>query len=930
MIHKFTVRPSSPEALTASEHLARIFGLRTLVILKDYYIETERGLTASEVESIGGLLCDPLLEKVVFGQELKAGRSVQVAHHRSTVDNENDSVVALCKLAGVDAVAAKLATTYESNDDRLIDVVRARAFNANIQEIHTSEPSFESLQPVGRFLAARTFDLCGMSDDELAALGKQDGRNLDLRQMKQIRTVQERTKQPQVTDVLLESLDARWSDHCSHSTWRSLGNLLRKLVMSAERTANSNIVSMFHDNAGVWHFYDDWCLALKAETHNGPSAISAYFGQLTKLGGVLRDVLGTGQGADPIGAFEYTATGLPSSPAPLTNRPTPKQIAHDTIRAIKEYANTFGVPMMWSRMAFMDRYRAKPFALGGCVGLVPRKFANKGRPAPGDLVILIGGLTGNEGIHGASASSIGSTMDEAAVQIGSPLEEVKFRQAIIDLRDAECIRAITDVGGAGLNSAVGEMGDPTGVWINTALVPLKTAGLPMWRILLSESQERMVLAIAPEKLLDSEKILERHAVRHAVIGRFTNTACFCVVHDAGIDVEAIVSFSDLPIESVSELGFNVPYELLNDEPEAQEAIQPKPGLRQISAWPNLVEADVPKIVCALVSDSELADQSWASSQYDTTVQGCTYYGPYSGGPYGVPTSYWASTPVFGKPYAAVFATSFNPWLFQADPQRASRQLLLSLLQTQVLAGVNLTDICLCDNFYTPDVKNGAAWALVSMVSELADLAELYGTPFISGKDSSAGSTVTDEGIVDVPPAVFLSALGKVANCELLRPNEWQRAGNVLVQIGPECASLAGTVAARIFNAVAEDVDDVDSHEYKRYLNELSVFARGAMVSARPIGTGGIFGSLILGSLASSVGVEVLLEVDNFAELLKEHRCGAVIEISEDELSKVPPILNPRVIGRLIEKPRQVLWLGRNVLTPDSIDRWRNSFQESLQ
>jgi phosphoribosylformylglycinamidine synthase len=187
--------------------------------------------------------------------------------------------------------------------------------------------------------------------------------------------------------------------------------------------------------------------------------------------------------------------------------------------------------MMWSRMAFHPSYRAKPFALGGSIGLIPLERAAKGEPRRGDLLILIGGLTGNDGIHGASASSAGAVMDGTAVQIGSPLEEVKFRAAIIDLREAGCLRAVTDIGGAGLNSAVGEIGDPVGVWLNCALVPLKTAGLPLWRILLSESQERMVLAVIPERLAQAKEILARHHVRQALVGKFTGLGHYTVVYD---------------------------------------------------------------------------------------------------------------------------------------------------------------------------------------------------------------------------------------------------------------------------------------------------------------------------------------------------------------------------------------------------------------
>ena len=291
-----------------------------------------------------------------------------------------------------------------------------------------------------------TFDLRSLDDKELEELGRAGGRSMELDKMQRARDIQLELGTDPVSDVLLEALDARWSDHCAHTTWKSLDNLLKRLINAAKDTNNPNIVSMFHDNAGIWDFYDGYGLAIKAETHNGPTAVSAYFGQLTKLGGVLRDILGTGLGADPIGSFEYTATGLPESPSPIKGRPTPKQIANETIRAIKEYGNTFGVPMLRSHMTFNDDYRAKPFALGGSVGLIPNKYAQKGNPRPGDYVVLIGGLTGNDGIHGASGSSAGAVMDSTSVQIGSPLEEIKFREAIVELRDNDCLQAITDLG----------------------------------------------------------------------------------------------------------------------------------------------------------------------------------------------------------------------------------------------------------------------------------------------------------------------------------------------------------------------------------------------------------------------------------------------------------------------------------------------------
>ena len=566
MIYKFSVR-------TAEAYDPAIPATRAQLELpdverwRDVYLEVDGTLTPAQIERLCNSLSNGFTESAQLAGPLAAGREVQVTYKRGIVDNENDSLVDLCRLLDIPATAGKVTTTFASADPRLAKLVEHHFCNPNIEEVHTTEPRYATLQPAGHYEPMQTFDLRGMNDAQLAELGRAAGRNLSLRQMQQIRALQLETSAPHVTDVLLEAMDARWSDHCSHTTWKSLGNLLKRLIRAAEQTRNPNIVSMFHDNAGVWDFYDGWCIAFKAETHNGPSAISAYFGQLTKLGGVLRDVLGTGQGANPIGVFEYTATGVIGTPSPIPGRPDPRHIAHETIRAVKEYGNTFGVPMMSSQMTQHPAYRAKPFALGGCIGLLPKTFAQRGEPQPGDMLMLIGGLTGNDGIHGASASSAGSEMDTASVQIGSPLEEIKFCEAIVDLRDAGCVRAVTDLGAAGLNSAVGEMGEACGVWLNTALVPLKTTGLAMWRILLSESQERMLLAVAPENLAAAREILARHQVRGTVVGRFAQTGRYTVVHNPQLSESDVVGLDAKSLPLTGEVGIDAPYQLLKHDPD---------------------------------------------------------------------------------------------------------------------------------------------------------------------------------------------------------------------------------------------------------------------------------------------------------------------------------------------------------------------------
>lgn len=926
MILKFSVHPRDDLDQPGLDATRRLLGLGDLTTWRDYYIDTDEPPEPAAVDRLRDALGDRLTERVVVDIPIVPGQMVHVAYQRGIVDNENDSLVALARLCGVGARAARVGRTYHSESPLLTSRVRTHCVNPNIESLYEAEPAYHTLGPIAASSPPERFDLLTMSEAELAALGLAGGRNLDSSKMQVLCSIQRTLGLHSVTDVLMEAVDARWSDHCLHTTWKSLGNLLERLVLASRRTANRNIVSMYEDNAGVWAFYDGWAIAIKGETHSGPSAVSAYFGQLTKLGGVLRDILGTGLGADPIGSFEYTATGLPGQSSPVPGKPSPRQIALETIRAIKEYGNTFGVPMMSSHMTFHHSFRAKPFALGGSLGIIPLKDAQRGQPRPGDMLMVIGGLTGNDGIHGASASSAGSEMDATTVQIGSPLEQVKFRQAIVDLRDSGCLRALTDVGGAGLNSAIGEIGDPGGVWFNAALVPLKTGGLPTWRILLSESQERMVLAVIPGRLALARDILDRHDVRNTVVGRFTDNARYCVGHLPELterDVEG-AALSELPSDGGT--GFDVPYDLLSYGPPTVQ-ISPVTGTAGPQApWPELDAAGLADAVPLVVADPEVASQRYANAQYDTTVMGHTVYGPAIGRDH-VPTSYWAGTPVPDLKAAVVFTTAYAPWLFEGHPVRATKQMFLRAVLKQVLAGVALEDICLCDNFYTPHLDDtGFAW-LVSMVDAVCDLMDALGTPVISGKDSSAGSVVTPEGVISVPPSVYFSAAGKVPDIGMLRRNEWTQPGRFLLLVGPRTPSTAGTVAQRVLGLSAGAVDDVDAVAYRGFLQALEA-ARPHIASARPIGPGGTLTSLIVGAMASELGVEVDPDAGGPQWLLAEHRCGAILEVAQSSLGSLPSELHPLVIGRVSSRPGRVQ-LGSHNLSRQARETWLHSWEGHL-
>jgi phosphoribosylformylglycinamidine synthase len=217
-----------------------------------------------------------------------------------------------------------------------------------------------------------------------------------------------------------------------------------------------------------------------------------------------------------------------------------------------------------------------------------------------------------------------------------------------------------------------------------------------------------------------------------------------------------------------------------------------------------------------------------------------------------------------------------------------------------------------------------------MVKELTRLVEFFGTPLISGKDSSAGSTKTDEGVISVPPAVFLTALGKVPDYTRLLPNEWQKPGNLLVRIGPDCDSLAGTVFSRVFDLDANDVDDLSVSDHHAFLQALAKVPHGSISGDKPNGGVGTLGQAMLGALASGWGAELFEPAGGAVELLKEHRCGALVEVPEDRIGDIPSDLRPQVVGRITDRETSILVAGRELLSKDVVGAWASAYEESLR
>jgi len=882
------------------------------------------------------LLVNPVYETWSPKSKLdpEEGPIVEISYNRAVIDPETISILEGARAVGTDGVKwARLNYRYQFvgvSEEEAERIAQDELYNPVIQKILREE--WDSLLPSGESDPVRKIDLSRCSDEELISISEENSWYASLQQMKVLQEYQQELGRP-FTDAEIEIVVQSWSDHCYHTTWKALG-LLKKLKNATLAIDHPLMVSVFTDNAGGMEFYDDWVVTIKGETHNFPSSISPFGGVATKHGGVIRDTVGFGKGAYPIGGSTIMGTMDPSTlkgQVPL-GALHPRTILKEAIRATVFYCNPMGIPMMYSAYRKHRNY-PKCLALGHSIGILPRKYALKDEVQPGDLVVLLGGRTGRDGLHGATASS--ATMsrevtekEAAAVQIGDPLTEGKFMEAIPQLRDAECIRAITDLGAGGISCGAGEMGADTGVTLDLDQVPLKYPSLSAWEILLSESQERMLLGVPAEKIGQVGQILKKYDVEMSVIGKFTDTNRFQATWQGQtvVDIEMDFLWGKCPIEPIS-----------IKEPQQKQTEE------DVEAPTSL--AQVKKSIKQVLSHYHCCDQSPAGFQFDSSAQGRTVLGPFGGQTGRMPTGAFVSAPLWGKPYGVVSTLAYNPFYGDVDPVGLARLMMIEAISKAVAVGADPAAIALCDNFYTPRCNQEVGWMLKAMVETISDLSVKLNTPFISGKDSSSGTFVSKDGqVIDVPYTFAVSTLGRMPDVRKMVTKEFKGTGSQIVLVGtldPE--KLGGSVYLDCYGKRGNELADV-AHEQISSLRELwgTIYRTyqgedNPILAATAIGEGGLFVRLFEMCYGAGWGAQLDLDALPAGRLdgkLFSEAVGAL-------LVEMPTSVDPgtvfsgfpwQVIGQTLDEPVIQLRFGSEKLDlpmDELVCAWESTFKEMI-
>ena len=604
---------------------------------------------------------------------------------------------------------------------------------------------------------------------------------------------------PTLTELGIFS--ALWSEHCSYKH--------TKPVLRGFPTTGPAVVQGPGENAGVLRLPDGWAVAFKIESHNHPSAVEPYQGAATGVGGILRDVFT--MGARPVALLNSLRLG------PL-DEPRNRYLFAGIVKGVGDYGNCVGIPTLGGEVAFARGYSGNPLVNAMCVGLLREKDLMRARAhGVGNVLLAMGARTGRDGIHGASfASEELSEKSESRrpqVQVGDPFTEKLLLEATLELIESGLTVAIQDMGAAGLTSSSAEMAARGGVGIelDTSLVPTREPNMTPYEIMLSESQERMLVVAEPDRVAAIQAVCAKWELSATPVGRVTDDGLFRVVHE-GITVAAI------PGERLVE-GCPLYY------PEARE--DPTAVARRAASPPGRPRADVLGALPLLLDDPTIASKRWVFEQYDSTVQAETVLAP--GGDAGV-------LRVPGTRFGLAVSVDCNQRWVSLDPYEGGKAAVAEAARNVACTGAEPLGITDCLNFGNPD-KPEIFFQFREACRGIGDACRAFDTPVTGGNVSLYNESPT--GAIDPTPTVGM--VGLLRDVAHRVPSHFTTPGDRILLLGAGGGHLGGSsyweVLHDFVGGAPPPVDLAAERRLQRLL--VAAAARGLLRSAHDCADGGL-------------------------------------------------------------------------------------------
>lgn len=768
------------------------------------------------------------------------------------------------------------------------------------------------------------------------------------------------------TDVELEYISQARSDHCNHNTFQGLfhyrdlsagssetvDNLFKTCIEAptlALKKKKPWVVSVLWDNAGAGRFDDKNYYVITGETHNSPSNMEAYGGAITGIVGVYRDPLGTGKGSRLVmGSYGY-CVGPRDYNGELKPRLHPRRLLDGVIEGVRDGGNKSGIPTTFGQVVFDPGYLGKCLVFVTAVGVMPAFIngepAEQKRTTAGELVIMCGGRVGKDGIHGVTAASETFSQSTPAghVQIGDPYTQKKMHDFLLEARDCGLIRFITDNGGGGLSSSVGESARySNGCEIALEKVPLKYAGLDQWEIWVSESQERMTVAIRPEDLDQFMQLSQKHAVESTVIGQYTDSGKLHITYAgktcARIDLGLLKS------------GFpQWEFEAEWIAPEQRGLVEPvirAPG-------------DYETLILDLLARPNICSTEWITRQYDHEVQGSSVIKPLVGAGRDVNSDACVIRPVLDSSKGLAFAQALLPAYSAIDAFHMTCCSIDAAVRRLVAVGADLDHIGGVDNFCWPNIQyhpvdnpdgKFKAAQLVRACWALRDMCRAYEIPLLSGKDSMyvdgfLPGRYGEMHKVSAPETLQFSAISVVDDITRCVSMDSKFPGDLVYILGATRDELGGSEYYSHLGEIGLNVPQVRADAFLSTYRALSqAITRRLVASAHGIYRGGLGVHLAMVAMGGNLGMRIELkrvpagDLDRDDAVLFSESAGRFILTIDPQKREIFESLFENLscacIGTVTEKPRfEIEGLDQKTIISVSVDRlkaaWKKPFGELI-
>ncbi|MDF2038499.1 phosphoribosylformylglycinamidine synthase subunit PurL [Cytobacillus oceanisediminis] len=728
------------------------------------------------------------------------------------------------------------------------------------------EPSPEQLK------AQKVYKEMGLSDDEFAMIEKIIGRL------------------PNYTEIGLFSV--MWSEHCSYKN--------SKPVLSKFPTTGEKVLQGPGEGAGIVDIGDGQAVVFKIESHNHPSAIEPYQGAATGVGGIIRDVFS--MGARPVALLNSLRFGELDSPRV-------RYLFKEVVAGIAGYGNCIGIPTVGGEVQFDSSYEGNPLVNAMCVGLIDHKDIKKGQAhGVGNTVMYVGAKTGRDGIHGATFASEELTdqseSKRPAVQVGDPFMEKLLLEACLELVQSDALVGIQDMGAAGLTSSSAEMASKagSGIEMNLDLVPQRETGMTAYEMMLSESQERMLIVVKKGREQEIEDLFSKYGLEAVSIGKVTDDKMLRLTHQGEVVAE-------LPVDALAE-----------DAPVYQKPSSEPEYFREFQAMENEVPAveDYKETLVKLLQQPTIASKEWVYDQYDYMVRTNTVVAPGSDA---------AVIRIRGTRKGLAMTTDCNSRYMYLDPETGGKIAVAEAARNIICSGGQPLAITDNLNFGNPE-KPEIFWQIEKAADGISEACRTLNTPVIGGNVSLYNET---NGTAIYPTPV-IGMVGLVDDIDHVTTQSFKAAGDLIYLVGETKNEFGGSELQKVtYGKIFGKAPELDlDKEEKAQEQILKAIRSGLVASAHDVAEGGLAVAAAESLIGSKgLGADIKVTGNATSALFSESQSRFLLSVKKGNQEAFESLVDATLIGEVTEAPILYISNEEGLLLAEQVDVLKQAWKGAI-